>query len=76
MFVQLNPDSNSFSESLSTLKFAERVSGVELGAAKSSEEGRDVKELMEQVQFFINFNSHIISHLIRKSIAVCMHDRA
>ncbi|KAI9174825.1 hypothetical protein LWI28_023215 [Acer negundo] len=49
MFVQLNPDSNSFSESLSTLKFAERVSGVELGAAKSSKEGRDVKELMEQV---------------------------
>ncbi|KAH7549327.1 hypothetical protein JRO89_XS13G0015100 [Xanthoceras sorbifolium] len=49
MFVQLNPDSNSFSESLSTLKFAERVSGVELGAAKSSKEGRDVRELMEQV---------------------------
>ncbi|KAK2647877.1 hypothetical protein Ddye_015366 [Dipteronia dyeriana] len=49
MFVQLNPDSNSCLESLSTLKFAERVSGVELGAAKSSKEGRDVKELMEQV---------------------------
>ena len=49
MFVQLNPDVNSFSESLSTLKFAERVSGVELGAAKSNKEGRDVRELMEQV---------------------------
>ncbi|KAL3639314.1 hypothetical protein CASFOL_017221 [Castilleja foliolosa] len=49
MFVQLNPDSVSFSESLSTLKFAERVSGVELGAAKSSKDGRDVRELMEQV---------------------------
>lgn len=52
MFVQLNPDVNSFSESLSTLKFAERVSGVELGAARSSKEGkegRDVKELMDQV---------------------------
>ncbi|KAG2664517.1 hypothetical protein I3760_16G085900 [Carya illinoinensis] len=49
MFVQLNPDANSYSESLSTLKFAERVSGVELGAARSSKEGRDVRELMEQV---------------------------
>lgn len=49
MFVQLNPDENSYSESLSTLKFAERVSGVELGAARSSKEGRDVRELMEQV---------------------------
>ncbi|KAM4114584.1 hypothetical protein ACJW30_04G079700 [Castanea mollissima] len=49
MFVQLNPDVNSFSESLSTLKFAERVSGVELGAARSNKEGRDVRELMEQV---------------------------
>ena len=49
MFVQLNPDGNSYSESLSTLKFAERVSGVELGAARSNKEGRDVRELMEQV---------------------------
>ncbi|XP_068306675.1 kinesin-like protein KIN-14P [Pyrus communis] len=49
MFVQLNPDASSFSESLSTLKFSERVAGVELGAAKSNKEGRDVRELMEQV---------------------------
>ncbi|KOM54322.1 hypothetical protein LR48_Vigan10g021400 [Vigna angularis] len=49
MLVQINSDVKSFSESLSTLKFAERVSGVELGAAKSSKEGRDVRELMEQV---------------------------
>ncbi|XP_050378693.1 kinesin-like protein KIN-14J [Argentina anserina] len=49
MFVQLNPDAQSFSETISTLKFAERVSGVELGAAKSNKEGRYVRELMEQV---------------------------
>ncbi|KAG7017611.1 Kinesin-like protein KIN-14P, partial [Cucurbita argyrosperma subsp. argyrosperma] len=49
MFIQLNPDVNSYSESLSTLKFAERVSGIELGAARSSKEGRDVRELMTQV---------------------------
>ncbi|XP_024031809.1 kinesin-like protein KIN-14J [Morus notabilis] len=49
MFVQLNPDVESYSETISTLKFAERVSGVELGAARSNKEGRDVRELMEQV---------------------------
>lgn len=49
MFVQLNPDADSYSESVSTLKFAERVSGVELGAARSNKEGRDVRDLMEQV---------------------------
>ncbi|KAJ1381630.1 P-loop containing nucleoside triphosphate hydrolase [Sesbania bispinosa] len=48
MFVQLNPHVASYSETISTLKFADRVSGVELGAA-SSREGRDVRELMEQV---------------------------
>ncbi|KAM6568030.1 hypothetical protein CsatB_016015 [Cannabis sativa] len=49
MFVQLNPDVISYSETMSTLKFAERVSGVELGAARSNKEGRDVRELVEQV---------------------------
>ncbi|XP_058009901.1 kinesin-like protein KIN-14K isoform X2 [Hevea brasiliensis] len=48
MFVQLNPDVSSYSETISTLKFAERVSGVELGAARSSKEG-NIRELMDQV---------------------------
>ncbi|KAL9684660.1 hypothetical protein QQ045_022101 [Rhodiola kirilowii] len=49
MFVQLNPDVESYSETISTLKFAERVSGVELGAARSNKEGKDMREFMEQV---------------------------
>ncbi|CAN6456708.1 unnamed protein product [Victoria cruziana] len=49
MFVQLNPDIESYSETVSTLKFAERVSGVELGAAKSNKESKDVRDLMDQV---------------------------
>lgn len=51
MFVQVNPDIESYSETISTLKFAERVSGVELGAAQSNKEGNDVRGLMEQVFF-------------------------
>lgn len=51
MFVQLNPEVASYSETMSTLKFAERVSGVELGAARSSKDGRDIRDLMEQVLY-------------------------
>lgn len=53
MFVQLNPDLDSYSETVSTLKFAERVSGIELGASRSNKEGKDVRELMDQVLFNI-----------------------
>uniref|UniRef100_A0ACD5ZKV2 Uncharacterized protein n=1 Tax=Avena sativa TaxID=4498 RepID=A0ACD5ZKV2_AVESA len=52
MFVQVNPDVTSYTETLSTLKFAERVSGVELGGAranKEGKEGKDVRELMDQL---------------------------
>nr|XP_007160373.1 hypothetical protein PHAVU_002G316200g [Phaseolus vulgaris]ESW32367.1 hypothetical protein PHAVU_002G316200g [Phaseolus vulgaris] len=49
MMVQINSDVSSYSETSSTLKFAERVSGVELGAARSSKEGKDVREMIEQV---------------------------
>ncbi|KAK1414934.1 hypothetical protein QVD17_30699 [Tagetes erecta] len=49
MLVQLNPEAASYSESVGTLKFAERVSGVELGPARSSKEASQVKDLMEQV---------------------------
>ncbi|RLN07623.1 kinesin-4-like [Panicum miliaceum] len=49
MFVQVNPDVLSYTETLSTLKFAERVSGVELGVARTNKEGKDVKELMDQL---------------------------
>jgi len=58
MFVQLNPDVDSYSETISTLKFAERVSGVELGAAKSNKEGRNIRELMEQVETYSFINTY------------------
>lgn len=68
MFIQLNPDLTSFSESLSTLKFAERVSGVELGAARSSKDGRDVRELMEQVLFLYRLKSFNEQHVFATNL--------
>ena len=52
MFVHMAPDPDAVAETLSTLKFAERVSSVELGAAQVNKENGDVKELKEQVLIF------------------------
>ncbi|GKV22121.1 hypothetical protein SLEP1_g32013 [Rubroshorea leprosula] len=49
MFVHISPELNAVGETISTLKFAERVATVELGAAKVNKDSADVKELKEQV---------------------------
>ncbi|CAJ1868747.1 unnamed protein product [Sphenostylis stenocarpa] len=49
MFVHISPEPEALGETLSTLKFAERVSSVELGAARVNKESSDVKELKEQI---------------------------
>ncbi|GMP87553.1 hypothetical protein CsSME_00039878 [Camellia sinensis var. sinensis] len=49
MFVHISPEPDSIGETLSTLKFAERVATVELGAARVNKDGADVKELKEQI---------------------------
>ncbi|XP_038683682.1 kinesin-like protein KIN-14I isoform X1 [Tripterygium wilfordii] len=49
MFVHISPELDSIGETISTLKFAERVSTVELGAARVNKDNTDVKELKEQI---------------------------
>lgn len=49
MFAHLSPEEDSFGETISTLKFAQRVSTVELGAARAHKETREVMHLKEQV---------------------------
>ncbi|CAL0300239.1 unnamed protein product [Lupinus luteus] len=49
MFVHISPEADSIGETVSTLKFAERVATVELGAARVNKDGADVKELKEQI---------------------------
>lgn len=49
MFVHISPEYDAIGETISTLKFAERVSSVELGAARANKENADVKELKEQI---------------------------
>ncbi|CAM8897045.1 unnamed protein product [Rhodiola kirilowii] len=49
MFVHISPELDAVSETISTLKFAERVSSVDLGAAKINKDNSEVKELKEQI---------------------------
>jgi kinesin family protein C2/C3 len=49
MFVHISPEPEALGETISTLKFAERVSTIELGAARANKESGEVKELKEQV---------------------------
>ncbi|VAI28597.1 unnamed protein product [Triticum turgidum subsp. durum] len=49
MFVHISPEPDAVNETISTLKFAERVASVELGAAKANKEGGEVRELKEQI---------------------------
>ncbi|KAK1583401.1 hypothetical protein Q3G72_023425 [Acer saccharum] len=49
MFVHISPEPDALGETLSTLKFAERVATVELGVARVNKDGSDVKVLKDQI---------------------------
>ncbi|KAL6505956.1 hypothetical protein OROHE_022675 [Orobanche hederae] len=50
MFAHVSPEADSFGETMSTLKFAQRVSTVELGAARANKESSEVLELKAQIE--------------------------
>ncbi|KAM1221266.1 hypothetical protein TB2_008854 [Malus domestica] len=50
MLAHVSPEEDSFSETISTLKFAQRVSTVELGAARSNKGSGEVMQLKEQIE--------------------------
>ncbi|XP_061337645.1 kinesin-like protein KIN-14F [Gastrolobium bilobum] len=49
MFVHINPELNALGETISTLKFAERVASIELGAAQSNKETGEIRELKDEI---------------------------
>lgn len=68
MFVHISPEPDAIGETISTLKFAERVATVELGAARVNKDTTDVKELKEQVIAFL----YILCLYVKiKRIIVC-----
>ncbi|GLT26597.1 hypothetical protein SLA2020_016520 [Shorea laevis] len=50
MFAHVSPEEDSFPETVSTLKFAQRVSSVELGAARLNKESSEVMKLKDQIE--------------------------
>ncbi|PHT51495.1 hypothetical protein T459_35568 [Capsicum annuum] len=50
MFAHVSPEGDSFGETISTLKFAQRVSSVELGAACLNKENVEVLELKAEIK--------------------------
>ncbi|KAH6818764.1 P-loop nucleoside triphosphate hydrolases superfamily protein with CH domain-containing protein [Perilla frutescens var. frutescens] len=50
MLAHVNPEGDSFAETMSTLKFAQKVSTVELGAARANKESGEVLELKAQIE--------------------------
>lgn len=58
MFAHLSPEGDSFGETISTLKFAQRVSTVELGAVRANKESGEIMQLKDQVNLnfiYLNF---------------------
>lgn len=49
MFVHINPEVDALGETISTLKFAERVASIELGAARCNKENGQIRELKDEV---------------------------
>ncbi|CAL4978852.1 unnamed protein product [Urochloa decumbens] len=49
MLAHISPEAESYAETLSTLKFAQRASTVELGTAHANKESSEIRDLKEQV---------------------------
>ncbi|KAK4341943.1 hypothetical protein RND71_037759 [Anisodus tanguticus] len=49
MFVHINPEADAFGETVSTLKFAERVSSIDLGAARSNKETGEIRDMKDEI---------------------------
>ena len=62
MFVHINPMVNAIGETVSTLKFAERVASIDLGAARSNKESGEIREFKDEV------SSSLITYLLSESI--------
>jgi kinesin family protein C2/C3 len=50
MFVQISPSDNDVSETLSSLNFASRVRGIELGPAKKQVDTAELQKVKQMVR--------------------------
>lgn len=65
MFVHINPEVDAVGETISTLKFAQRVASIELGAARSNKETGEIRDLKDEVSIAPgSFSLHLYSNFI------------
>ncbi|OVA20862.1 Calponin homology domain [Macleaya cordata] len=67
MFAHVSPEADSLGETVTTLKFAQRVSTVELGAALLNKENTEVRELREQVEILKKALASKEEHAIKQN---------
>ncbi|KAL6971038.1 Kinesin-like protein KIN-14F, partial [Sarracenia purpurea var. burkii] len=71
MFIHINPEVNAIGETISTLKFAERVALIELGAARSNKETGEIRELKEEVKQHGFFPANLLFLASTNADGVC-----
>ncbi|CAA0841882.1 Unknown protein [Striga hermonthica] len=55
MFVHINPDVNTLRETISTLKFAERIAMIDIGAVQYNKETNEIKTLNKRCSKKLDF---------------------
>lgn len=63
MLAHVIPEENNFAETVSTLKFAQKISNVELGAAQSNKQNLEVMELKQEVLQLDLIKSMLVKHI-------------
>lgn len=61
MLAHISPEADSYGETISTLKFAQRVATVELGASHVNKESSEVRQLKEEVKFPMLINWYLVA---------------
>ncbi|KAI4300804.1 hypothetical protein L6164_034138 [Bauhinia variegata] len=68
MFAHVSPEEDSFGETISTLKFAQRASTVELGAARVNKQSSEVMQLKGEIE-------KLKKQLAGKEAQIAAHER-
>lgn len=73
MFVQISPSEQDLSETLSSLNFATRVRGVELGPARKQIDTTELQKLKTQVRYVLDHQIRVFIFLFYNGVLIPLH---